>query len=84
MNVNIQQYVHQCGGFRDLRTREGFLAAIRDSGQYIIDNAESLLGGYPGALPTQMHITAEIRFGCVPKVTVTREHVVPPCDEKEG
>lgn len=60
------------------------MAAISDSGQYIIDNAESLLGEYPGAMPSQMHITAAFRFDCVPTVTVTREHVVPPCDGKEG
>ena len=84
MNMSIHQHVHQCGCFRDLGTREGFLAAIRDSGQYIIDHAESLLGEYPGALLSEMQITAEFRFGYVPTVTVTREHVVPPCYEKEG
>lgn len=73
------------GQLRDLDTREGFIAAIRDSGQYIIDHAEGLLGEYPGALLGDMSITASFRFDCVPTITVTREHIVPPCfDGKEG
>lgn len=70
--------------FRDLGTREGFVGAIRDCGQYIIDHAEGLLGEYPGAALSGMSITADFRFDCVPTVTVNREHIVSACfDAKE-
>lgn len=70
--------------FRDLGTREGFIAAIKDCGQYIIDHAEGLLGEYPGAALSDMSITANFRFDFVPTVTVNREHlVVPSFKEKE-
>ena len=64
--------------FRDLGTREGFVGAIRDCGHYIVDHAEGLLGEYPGALLTDMSITASFNFDGVPTVTVTREHIAPP------
>lgn len=84
MSVDVSHETHH-GKLRDLKTREGYLAAIRDSGQFIIDHAEGLLGEYPGALLSEMSITASFRFDWVPTVTVTREHVVPPCfDGKEG
>lgn len=65
--------------FRDLRTREGFIGAIKDCGQYIIDHAEGLLGEYPGAALSDMTITASFRFDCLPTVSVDREHIVCPC-----
>lgn len=83
-NAEVDHETH-FGKLRDLGTREGYLAAIRDSGQFIIDHAEGLLGEYPGALLSEMSITASFRFDCVPTLTVTREHIVPPCfDGKEG
>lgn len=69
---------------RDLGTREGFIGAIRDCGQYIIDHAESLLGEYPGAALSHMSITADFCFDSVPTVTVNRDHIVLPIfDGKE-
>lgn len=63
---------------RDLRTREGFIGAIEDSGRYIIDHAEGLLGEYPGDDLSDMTITVRFRFDCVPTVSVDREHIVLP------
>lgn len=68
-------------GFRDLKTREGFVLAIKDCGQYIIDHAENILGEYPGALLSSLDITASIGFDCVPTVSVKREHIAPPTFE---
>lgn len=64
--------------FRDLGTREGFIGAIRDCGQYIIDHADGLLGEYPGAALSRMSITADFCFDGVPTVTVNRDHIVLP------
>lgn len=72
--------------FRDLGTREGFIGAIRDCGRYIIDNAENLLGEYPGAALSEMDIVASFRFDeYVPTVTVKRMHLaIPRADDWEG
>lgn len=71
-------------GFRDLGTREGFIGAIRDCWQYIIDHADGLLGEYPGADLSHMSITADFCFDSVPTVTVNRDHIVlPKYDGKE-
>lgn len=74
--------------FRDLGTREGFIGAIRDCGQYIIDHADGLLSEYPGVAISHMSITADFYFDSVPTVTVnfdgaptvtvSREHIVLP------
>lgn len=66
---------------RDMGTREGFIAAIRDCGQYIIDHAEGLLGEYPGAALNEMSITAHLEFFEPPVITVKRDHIVEPCFE---
>ena len=66
-------------GLRDLGTREGFLGAIRDCGQYIIDHAESLLGEYPGTSLSEISLTATFGFDGAPRVTLTREHIALPC-----
>lgn len=67
---------------RDLGTREGFILAIKDSGQYIIDHAEGILGEYPGALLSSLDITASFRSDGVPTVSVVREHIVPATFEE--
>lgn len=64
--------------YRNLGTRAGFVAAIRDCGQFIIDHAEGLLGEYPGAHLSEMSITAYFDFDGMPKVTVDRTHIVGP------
>lgn len=63
---------------RNLGTRAGFVAAIRDCGQFIIDHAEGLLGDYPGANLSEMSITAYFDFDGIPKVVVDRTHLVGP------
>lgn len=78
MNKEVKSKTAQMD-FRDLGTRDGFIAAIKDCGQYIIDHAEGLLGEYPGAALSDMSITANFRFDYVPTVTVNREHIVSPC-----
>lgn len=70
--------------FRDLGTHDGFVKAIKDCGRYIIDNAESLLGKYPGTSLSEMDITASFRFDTVPTVTVNRIHLVIPRADDGG
>lgn len=67
--------------YRDLNTREGFVLAIKDCGQYIIDHAEGILGEYPGAQLCSLDITASFRFDSLPSVSVTRDHIAPPAFE---
>ncbi len=71
--------------FRDFGTHDGFVEAIKDCGRYIIDNAENLLGEYPGAALSEMDIVASLRFDeCVPAITVKRMHlVIPRADDEE-
>lgn len=70
---------------RDIGTREGFLNAIRDCGQFIIDNAESILGRYPGAQISKLSLSADFDFESIPTLTVNREHlVIPRYEENEG
>lgn len=65
--------------FRNLSTREGYLGAIRDCGQFIVDHAEGLLGEYPGAFLSRMSISCDIDFdGGIPTVTVDRTHLALP------
>lgn len=72
-------------GIRDMGTREGFLNAIRDCGRFIIDNAESILGRYPGAQISKLSLSVDFDFQSVPTLTVNREHlVVPRYKENEG
>ena len=68
--------------FRDLGTRDGFVGAIKDCGRYIVDNAENLLGEYPGSYLSELTVAATLRFDCLPTVVVTREHFAPVCDDE--
>ena len=52
----------------DLSTRQGFIEAIEQAGQYIRDHASNLLGEYPS-------------FDAVPTVEIRREHIAAPLDE---
>lgn len=64
----------------DLSTRQGFIEAIEQAGQYIRDHASNLLGEYPSLL-CEFDITARFRFDAVPTVEIRREHIAAPLDE---
>lgn len=64
----------------DLSTRQGFIEAIEQAGQYIRDHASNLLGEYPSLL-CEFDITARFRFDAVPTVEIRREHIAAPPDE---
>ena len=57
------------------RTREGFIKAIKEAGQYIADHAEKLLGEYP-ALVTELDITVHFRFDEAATVEIKRGHII--------
>lgn len=58
----------------DLSTRQGFIEAIEQAGEYIRDHASNLLGEYPSLL-CEMDITARFRFNEAPTVEVRRSHI---------
>lgn len=64
----------------DLSTRQGFIEAIEQAGEYIRDHASNLLGEYPSLL-CEFDITARFRFDAVPTVEIRREHIAAPLDE---
>ena len=64
----------------DLSTRQGFIEAIEQAGQYIRDHASNLLGEYPSLL-CEFDITARFRFDAVPTVEIRREHIAAPLDK---
>lgn len=61
----------------DLSTRQGYVEAIEQSGQYIHDHASNLLGEYPASL-CEMDIVARFRFDEPPIVEVRRQHIALP------
>lgn len=54
-------------------SREHMLQTIRDSACYIAENAENLLGEYPGAALNEMTISIRVIHGEVPIVNVSRD-----------
>jgi len=58
----------------DLQTREGFIDAIKQAGNYIRDHASNLLGEYPSLL-CEMDIVATFRFDELPCIEVKRRHI---------
>lgn len=57
--------------------REDIIREIKDAGQYIIDNAENILGDWNRAI-VSLDIVAKISPDKIATVTVRREHIVSP------
>lgn len=57
------------------QTREGFIEAIRQAGEYITDHADNLLGEYP-ALLSEMDLTVHFRYCELVTIDVKRQHIV--------